>query len=184
MKKIFSSVFVGLIFLNVMGYYGLLLGLKYNNARDMISRLNAGLYSSTDTETLKIPFKAPDAFYSEVYERVDGDFEKNGEVYRLVKQRLYRDTFHIVYIKDITGTAIDHAMDDLVQTFSDVPSEKKQDSKIILVFLKEYFVRHFSIQPISPGWENLARLESHEPVFVDQFTSSIIHPPERNKSIL
>jgi hypothetical protein len=179
MKRLFSSVLIALIFFNVMGYYGLLLGLKYKNTREMISQLNNGIYDESETGTLKIPFKDWHGLYSEVFERVDGDFERNGEVYRLIKQRLYRDTFHIVYIKDITGTELNKVISDYVKSFSDTPSKDGKQPAVLLLFIKEYFGCHFSMQKNTAGWEQAVRKESHDPIFIDNFVSSIVHPPER-----
>jgi hypothetical protein len=178
-KKLFSSVFVVLILLNVMGYYGLFIGLQYKNARDMIRQFDAGMYNAADAEVIKIPFRSPGGYSSEAFERVDGDFEHNGKVYRLIKQRLFRDTFHIVYIKDKVGTAINDALTDYVKTFGEDPSDAGQQTRIIPVFIKEYCLRHFSLQHLSPGYEQAVRKESHTCVFIDAFTASIVHPPER-----
>jgi hypothetical protein len=178
LKKLFSSVFVVLILLNVMGYYGLFLGLQYKNARDMISQFDAGTYELDEAELIKIPFPSPDGYSSEVFERVDGDFEHNGKVYRLIKQRLYRDTFHIVYIKDKVGTALNNALADYVKTFSDESSDPGQ-AKILPLFIKEYFIRHFSLQHLSPGYALAVRQESQPRVLIDVFETSIVHPPER-----
>lgn len=178
MKKLFSSVFVALILLNVMGYYGLFLGLQYKNARDMISQFDAGTYNIDEAELIKIPFPSPDGYSSEEFERVDGDFEHNGKVYRLIKQRLYRDTFHIVYMKDNVGTALNNALADYVKTFSEESSDPGQATMLPL-FIKEYFVRHFSLQHLSPGYEQAVRKESHQRVLIDAFETAIVHPPER-----
>ena len=55
MKKSISTVLVALVLMNVMGYYGLLVGLQYRNAQNLISQINAGTFSDADTESLKIP---------------------------------------------------------------------------------------------------------------------------------
>lgn len=163
-----------------MGYYGILLGLQYKNASEMMEQFDAGTYNAEETGTIKIPFKTSHIPNSEIFERVNGDFERDGEVYRLIKQRLYRDTFHIVYIKDKTGTTIKKVLSDYVKTFSDAPNEDGQQSVILPFFIKEYFVRDFSIQHKTPGWELAVRKETHPQVFTDDFTVSIIHPPERS----
>jgi hypothetical protein len=179
LKKLFSSVFIVLILLNVVGYYGILIGLKYNNAREMMKQFDAGNYNIDETSVIKIPFKTSQLLNSELFERVDGDFERDGETYRLIKQRLYRDTFHIVYIKDKTGTIINKVMADYARTFSDAPSEDGKQSLVLPVFIKDYFVRSFSIQQVAFGWEQILPVRNREEIFIDDFTSSIVHPPER-----
>lgn len=178
MKKLFSSLFAALILLNVMGYYGLFLGLEYKNTRDMISQFDAGTYNVEEAELLKIPFPSPNGYSCETFERIDGDFKRNGKVYRLIKQRLFRDTFHIVYIKDKVGTALNDALVDYVKTFSEETSDQGH-TRILPLFIKEYLARQFSLQPWSPGYEQAVRKESHICIFIDTFETSIVHPPER-----
>lgn len=163
-----------------MGYYGILVGLQYKNTIEMMAQFDSDTYDTEEASVIKIPFKASGLPDSEIFERVNGDFERNGEVYRLIKQRLYRDTFHIVYIKDKTGTTIKKVLTDYVKTFSDAPADDDQQSLVLPFFIKEYFVRDFSIQHTTPGWEQAVRKESHPGVFIDYFTASILHPPERS----
>jgi len=179
LKKLFSSIFVILILLNVMGYYGVFLGLQYKNAREMIQQFDANTYDQQQAAILKIPFKSPYAFDSETFERVDGDFERDGEVYRIIKQRLFRDTFHIVYIKDKTGTELNKALADYVKTFGDESSDDGKNTSVVPSFIKEYFSKTVSMQQLSPGWEQSVRKESHSGIFIEAYTASIIHPPER-----
>lgn len=162
-----------------MGYYGIFLGLQYTNTRELIRQFDEGTYNMDETETFKIPFKAPYAYNSETFERVDGDFERDGEVYRIIKQRLFRDTFHIVYIKDKTGTILNKALSDYVKTFSDESSDDTQNTSVVLSFIKEYYSKNISVQHRSPGWVHTVRKESPHRILVDAFTASIVHPPER-----
>ena len=159
-----------------MGYYGIFVGLQYSNSREMMRRFDAGLYDAEETQVLKVPF--PSAHTSETFERVDGDFERHGETYRLIKQRLFRDTFHIVYIKDITGTAIQKALTDYVKTFSDKSTDDSPQT-VLPIFIKEYFTRPFFIQHCSVGYQQPIRKESHPKIFIDAYIRSIVHPPER-----
>ena len=75
MKRSISTILVVLVLMNVMGYYGLLVGLQYRNAQNLISQINAGTFSDADTESLKIPL--PGNPGSQEYDRVDGEFEKD-----------------------------------------------------------------------------------------------------------
>ena len=180
MKQLLSSVFVGLILLNVMGYYGVFLGLQYKNARDMRLQFDAGTYDKTLTRIVKIPFDGPDSLSSETFQRMDADFEKDGEIYRVIKKRLYRDTFHIVYIKDERGTAIQQTLAKVARTFAAQTADDAQDHKTIVPsFIKEYLFKAFTGQQVSTGWEEVIRKGNRLPVFIGTFTPAIVHPPER-----
>ncbi len=52
------------------------------------------------------------------YETINGQFEKGGIVYRMVKQRLYHDTLYIVCVKDDLASKINTALADFAQSFS------------------------------------------------------------------
>lgn len=176
LKKLFSSVFIVLILLNVMGYYGIFVGLQYSNTREMIRQFDADTYNKDAAKTLKIPFTS--AHSSETFKRIDGDFECHGETYRLIKQRLYRDTFHIVYIKDRTATLLNKVIEDYVKTFSENSSDEDQLT-LLPVFIKEYFTPHFSIKNVSPGYQHAVCKQPHQHIFIHSFISGIVHPPER-----
>jgi hypothetical protein len=160
-----------------MGYYGIFAGLQYSNAREMMRQFDAGTYNRKEAQIFKIPL--PSSCSSETFERVDGDFKRDGEIYRLIKQRLYRDTFHIVYMKDKTATAINKVLEDYVKTFSENTSEEDGQQTVLPVFIKEYFIRPFSIQHLSFGFEETVQRQSHPKAFIESFTNSIIHPTER-----
>lgn len=163
-----------------MGYYGVFLGLQYKNAHDLMRQFDSETYDQTLTEVIKIPFDAPESLSSELFERADGDFERDGEVYRVIKKRQYKDTFHIVYIKDTRGTAINKALAEVAKTFADQPADKGSSHKTIVPsFIKEYLFVTVQMQPRTPGWEQSVRKESNLTFFSATFVASIVHPPER-----
>jgi hypothetical protein len=158
----------------------MLVGLQYKNSVDAIQQLDAGRYNEADAMTLKIPSAISHVNDSTAFERVNGDFEYNGEIYRLVKQRLYLDTFRIVCIKDKTATALRNTLTSYVKTFSDESDDDDtQDTKALPIFIKEYLPRTFSIEHLSFGWKINVRQESFPRVYCDTFHSSITHPPQQ-----
>lgn len=168
-----------LILMNVMGYYGFFLGLQYKNSRNLIQQFDLGTYDQTLTRVFKIPYDVPDSLNSETFERADGDFEQDGQIFRIIKKRLYRDTFHIVYIKDTRGTQINKTLTAVARTFADQASDKPAGKTIVPPFIKEYVLKTLCVQQSIPGWQQTIRKETRLSVFIDSFTSSVIHPPER-----
>ena len=168
-----------LLLLNVMGYYGVFLGLEYKNDKDMLQRLDAERYSDLEAVTIKIPISVPYAMDSKDFERVDGKFEHNGEFYRLVKQKLSQDTLYVICVKDHEKKRIDEAITSFVKTFTDKPIDNHSNSKIVINFIKDYIPQAFTVQHLSFGWETDVVKESSCSILTSSFCPSIIHPPER-----
>jgi hypothetical protein len=179
-RKLFSILFALLLLLNVMGYYGVFLGLQYKNDKEMLQKFDAEDYSDSELITITIPITIPYAIDSKDFARVDGKFEHKGEFYRLVKQKLSQDTLFVVCVKDHENKRIDDAMTSFVKTFTDKPVDNNQsNAKIVITFIKDYIPQGFTVQPVSVGWETDVVKESSCRVLKSSFIASIIHPPER-----
>ena len=178
-RKLFSILFALLLLLNVMGYYGVFLGLQYKNDREMIQKFDAENYSDSEIVTIKIPISIPYASDSKEFQRVDGKFEHNGEFYRLVKQKLSQDTLYVACVKDYENKRIDDAMTSFVKTFTDKPVDNQSSAKIVITFIKDYIPQSFTVQHLTLGWETDVVKESSCSVLKSSFNSTIIHPPER-----
>jgi hypothetical protein len=162
-----------------MGYYGVFVGLKYKNDKDMILRLDAENYSESEEITVKVPISIPYAADSKSFQRVNGKFEHKGELYRLVKQKLSHDTLYVVCVRDHQNKLIDEAMTSFVKTFTDKPTDNHSNSKIIISFIKDYIPQTFSLLDQSRGWESDVVKQSAFNIFNSAFYPSIVHPPER-----
>jgi hypothetical protein len=180
MRKSIALIMLFVFLLNVLGYYGLFIGLRLRNVQELVQRLNNDTYKESETATFKIPLTVPYYTDSRDFERVDGEFEHNGEVYRLVKQKLAQDTLYIVCIKDQESKKINQVLMDYVKTFTDKPSSTKQGSKTIAPSLiKDFIPFSVAIGNIASGWEFTTCYSLSFRNFVPAFSSSIIHPPER-----
>ncbi len=143
-----------------------------------MQKLDQADYNESDMVTIKIPIAVPYAIGSQDFERVDGLFEHNGEFYRLVKQRLFEDTLHVVCVKDHELAYINQAWEDYVKTFTDNHSDKPA-SKITYTFIKDYLPRPFFLIHGSYGWEHEMAQQFYIDSFISDFCPSIVHPPER-----
>lgn len=149
MKKFTSYVLVLLLLLNVMGYYGVFIGLKYSHTASINQRLDDSQYSESQTVTLKVPLAIP--YYGDTeYQRVNGEIEYGGEVYRLVKQKYEKDTLYIVCIRDLEGKRIKQALADYVKNFTDHSSDNALKS--LPSFIKDFISTTFSLDPSNKGW--------------------------------
>src|SRR5688572_3596354 len=100
--------------------------------------LDKDLYSGSEAITIEIPVTIPYGVESSEYHRVDGEFEYQGEMYRIVKQRYSNNSLFVVCVKDVKGNRIGQALKDYVKTFSDKPADAKSQAKSHLTLIKYY----------------------------------------------
>jgi hypothetical protein len=151
-KRGFTLLLLFLFLLNVLGYYGIFLGLQFKNEKEMRALFDDDNYLPHEEITIKVPITVPYATDSRSFTRVDGEFEHQGEVYRMVKQRYLRDTLYIVCVKDKNSRDIRQALADYVKTFTDKPVNEKGQSKTIQNFIKDYISTSIALQPAVAGW--------------------------------
>lgn len=176
LKKLIAIFLVFLLLFNALGFYGLFVGLQYKTGLDLVQRLDKQEYLEEETVTLKVPMALPYHIDTEVYDRVDGEIEHNGEFYRLVKQKLEKDTLYIVCIKDHDSKRIKQALTDYVKTFTDKPMDAKQSGKFFTGFIKDFLRSSMEITLASSGWNYTVATTS----LFDSFNSrsiAVFSPP-------
>lgn len=176
MKKVISYLLAVLLLLNVLGYYGLFLGLKYQHSESFTQRLDEERYSHSETVTLKVPVAIP-YLQNTDFERVNGELEYNGEFFRLVKQRFASDTLYIVCIKDTRSKHIKQALAEYVKTFSDHPVTSKS-SDTLPSFIKDYLSHTFSIYHTTDSWSNTFLFPANE-ALTHFLSLSVSSPPPK-----
>ena len=95
-------------------------------------------YAGSQAITIKLPVDETYRSNMDNYERVDGEFEYEGTMYRLVKQKFYNDTAYIVCYKDDKSIAIKDALQDYVKSFAHDPANKKSEHASFSFFIKDY----------------------------------------------
>ena len=178
LKRFISIFLVFLLLFNSLGFYGLLQGLRYKSTLDLVQRLDNDRYSNEETILLKIPVAVPYQMDSEDYERVDGDFEHEGEFYRLVKQKYQNDTLFIVCIKDHASKRIEQALTDYVKTFTDKPVDRQHTGKNFISFIKDFLPTSIKISTTSKGWNYTLTTASAEHYFYDRSLRVLTPPPQ------
>jgi hypothetical protein len=144
----------------------------------MISQFDAEEYNADEVETIKIPISVPYPIQDNGFERVDGVFKHNGEFYRLIKQRFYQDTLHVICIKDVQRKNIHEALTDYVKTFTDQSTNSKSGSKIKIDFIKVYLAPRHSSTHLTTGWTYTLSFSETSAVFQPVFLSIPSPPPE------
>ena len=152
MKKAFSITLLALFLFQFVGYYFVYMGLRYQVKSEMLVRLDAGNYSKEETVTLKIPFTLPYWMDSRAYERVNGEFQYQGEFYQLVDQKLEKDTLYVVCIRDAQEKKLHEVMTDYVKLTNDLPTSSQKALKLLSSLIKDYVKSVPTEISNSKGW--------------------------------
>jgi hypothetical protein len=118
----------------------------------MNQRLEAEDYQQDETVTIKIPLTVPYYAAGQDYERITGSFEHQGEFFKLVKQRLERDTLYVVCIKDHQEKRIVNAMTDFVKLSNDLPLSSQKTLKLLSSLIKDFISRTTTHESSNQGW--------------------------------
>jgi len=175
-KKITAIFFACLVLFNALGFYGILVGLKFQSGQALESRLDKEQYEAAETMTLKFPLALPYYIDDESYERVDGQVEYKGEFYRLVKQKRERDTLFIVCIKDHDSKRIAEAMSDYVKTYKDDASDASHAIKGFTV-IKDFIGTSTAVESASTGWNHEVEFATSSALYTSVSAQHTSPPP-------
>lgn len=167
-----------LFLLNAVGLYCIFVGLQFKYAQEANEKLDDDQYSNEAALTFKIPLSVPYSVDQPNFERVTGEFEHQGDVYRLVKQKLYRDTLYIVCVKDANSKQINQALSDYVKTFADQPVNPNPTGKLIQSLIKDYLLAGTIIESQSLGWEKHLVPSNYKDHYFFLLSGKIKYPPK------
>jgi hypothetical protein len=162
-----------------VGYYFIYVGLRYQAKSEMMMRLDTRDYSSEETVTLKIPLTLPYWMTARDYERVNGEFQYEGEFYKMVEQKLENDTLYVVCIKDARERKLYEAMSDYVKLTNDLPASTQKNVKLFNSLMKDY-VKGFGgeILKLQHGWSQECLFGNPSFLLISLATPVFIPPPE------
>lgn len=153
MKKFTSIFLILLLVLNTLGFYGLILAIDYHHNRAFVKSMDADNYDERELIQIEVPHSIPYAVEQPNFQRIDGQFQHEGEYYRLVKQRITFDSVYLVVVKDKMSKKTNKALKEYTKSLTDQPSSEKPSGKGGLNFYNDYFGSSFAIATISFGWE-------------------------------
>ena len=114
------------------------LGFRHQARKNLLHRLDTEAYTSNEITLLTIPLTLPYPVQEGVYARVNGEFEYNGEYYKLIKQKLENDTLFIACYKDTHQKRMEAAMADYTKLANDVPTQSKQALNFLAKLFKDF----------------------------------------------
>jgi len=150
---------------------------KSRAKNDLMVHLDADNYSSNDVVVIPVPLSIP-YLQQEGYERVNGEFEYQGQYYSLVKQRLENDTLFLVCIKDHKKKSLVNGLKEYSNLVNDLPASAEHSGGQFAKFLKDYT----SVAPVSilagTGWSMQFLFVEKEYSLLQQ-SYQVLSPPPR-----
>jgi hypothetical protein len=139
-KRILSIALVVVFLFNVIGYYGIYVAMLSQARTALNEKIDNEQYKEDQTITVKIPLALPYPVQQDEFQRVQGDFEHQGEFYKLVKQKYSNDTLYVVCIKNVEEKKATKVFSDLVKLSTDQSSSStnNQNAKTIVNIIKDY----------------------------------------------
>jgi hypothetical protein len=162
---------------NVVGFYGVYLGLSYQSDHEINKKLDNQNYQENEMLSVKIPYTLPYQMDWKNYERVEGEFELNGQFYKLVKQKLEHDTLFVVYMKDQRQNDLYKSLVDFVQASADHPVSQKTIT-FIKSFAKDYIQCTSSLQASTTGWCKDTLFVTQEYQIISTYSPVFSPPPK------
>jgi hypothetical protein len=180
LRRTLAITLLAVFLFQLVGYYFVYLGLTIQANNDLISRLDAHNYSADETITLKIPFTLPYWMDAEKFERVDGDFEHQGQFYKLVSQKLSKDTLYVVCIKNEDKNQLFGSLTDYIKLSNELPAKSKQALKLWGSIVKDYLPHESTGLAQCEGWSVINLFgRDHVPAFSSPSVSVNSPPPEQ-----
>lgn len=177
-RRLLAFVTLIVFLLNVLGYYGILLGIKELSGGRMAKRLETEMYDLGGNLTIKVPLAIPFETTAEHFEGDGGQFEMDGQVFRVMKKRHYNDTLYIVCIKDDRTTRINSALEDHVQSYAGKDNGTDKQTPVPGL-IKDFISGVISLASSGIGWEKDIQWTSLACSFLETYSVSITHPPAR-----
>ncbi|MBW3467617.1 hypothetical protein [Arthrospiribacter ruber] len=161
------------------GYYVAYFSFNLQIEKNWIEKIYAENLEQGEERLLEIPMSLPYMADEEDFRTTNTQFEKDGKIYRAVKQRYFQDTLQIIYVPDSAKSALDHTIKQWISSLvQDEMPDGKSNSLLSKTFIKDY------VQPDNPlefGWIHVEQKQLIGFIFSaydNQFLNIDTPPPE------
>jgi len=141
LRKSPAILFLALLSFNLSGYR---LWLSYAFARSdkrMETILEHQAYDSSELITIRMPFSMPYANTGDEFERVAGEIELDGKIYKFVKRRIYEGELILLCLPDKQKTQLRLAGAEFYKGVNDLsgfPGSPKRQNAVFKLFQSVY----------------------------------------------
>lgn len=120
LKRLAAILLLGILGFNWCGYQILSAYLEDRADRQLEARLDDNRYDDAQLLSIKVPSRLSYSSPSLKFERVDGQIEVGGVLYKYVKRRLYNDSVELLCIPNNTAMSLQTAKNEFFQLVNDL----------------------------------------------------------------
>ena len=144
MKRLTAILLLLLLLFNTLGYQLMFYYVQQRSDAHFVTRLDEATYQEEDLITLTLPLNMPYQVDRPDFERVDGEINIGGKVYKYVKRKVQEGQLVLLCLPDHNKMRLQEARQDYFKQVNDLPntsSPGKTDhakSKVLKGLLGEY----------------------------------------------
>lgn len=186
LKKLTAISFLLLLVFNLLGYQFLFYYAQQQSDKQLEASLDKALYNEADLITIKVPLSIPYQIDRNDFERVDGEINLNGKIYKYVKRKVTEGQLVLLCLPDRHKMQLETAKGDFFKNVSDVApnngSKKSEKSKACSFtnILSEYEPQHSGYATITFSLNNTY----HKSRYLLQLTAAPHTSPEQPPEIV
>ena len=135
MKKFAAILLLALFLFNIIGYRIILFYAQRQSDVQLEASLDKDLYDDADLVTITVPLSLPYLNNQSQFERVDGEINFNGKIYKYVKRKVTEGNLVLLCLPDYNKMRLQSEANASYKNISDVAtnsnSKKSSDSKSV-----------------------------------------------------
>jgi len=134
LKKLISILLIGLFLFDIFGYVIVFQFMQDQAGTKLEARLDKNQYDDSQLIEFKIPVNVAYQTSRSDYERVDGEVQVGGAIYKYVKRKIENDTLYLMCIPHTQKMHLEVVMNDLFKIangFSQTTNSNNQDNSSI-----------------------------------------------------
>src|SRR5690606_15978290 len=146
LKKEISILLLMCFALYHFGYYIFYFSYRYKIETDWTTSTHDYEVKPHEYHLMEIPMSIPYLADQEDYQRVSASFEKNGKIYRVVKQRYAQDTLHLIYVPDVALRKLDLTVKGWIASLTEGDNQTTKNGLVLsMSFGKDYLTSIFRL---------------------------------------
>jgi hypothetical protein len=126
LKKPAAILFLALMIFNLAGYRLLFYYAQQQSDKQVRLSLDSKSYNEEDLVTIKVSLLLPYPLTSTSFERVDGEININGKIYKYVQRKVQNGELILVCLPDKNKMRLENARDDYFKQTNDFTTDTKQ----------------------------------------------------------